>query len=65
MRNTITLGLLGAAAITAGVLLVRQQQRTPERHPPRDAFPAGERHAPAAERQASEISLERIRALGY
>ena len=57
MRPTITLGLLGAVAIAAGVLLVRQQ-RAPERPANLDTVPAGER-------QPAEISLEKLRALGY
>jgi hypothetical protein len=58
----LTLGLLGAAALTlgltAGLLLVRQP-REPEATAPRD------RTTPAGERDAGTISLDRIRALGY
>ena len=57
MRNTITIGLLGAVAIAAGILLVRQQ-RTIER-------PRSQQTVPAGETQPGEISLDKLRALGY
>lgn len=58
----LTIGLLGAAALTvgltAGLLLVRQP-RNPEIAPPRT------KTTPAGENDAGTISLERIRSLGY
>lgn len=58
----LTIGLLGAAALTigltAGLLLVRQP-RGPEVAPTRT------KSTPAGETDAGSISLERIRALGY
>lgn len=53
----VTLGILGAVALAAGVLLARQQ-RTVERPRDRDAVPAGET-------QPAHISLEKLRSLGY
>lgn len=56
--RTLTVGIIGAAALAAGLLLVRQQKEI-EPHPERpQAVPAGET-LPAS------ISLERIRELGY
>lgn len=52
-----TAGILGAAALAAGLLVVRQVKEVAEARLPR-AVPAGET-LPAT------ISLERIRALGY
>ena len=54
--RTLTLGIIGAATLAAGLVLVRQQ-RAPEVERPRVV--------PAGESQPAEISLERIRALGY
>jgi hypothetical protein len=54
--RTITFGLLGAAALAVGLLLVRQH-RDPEVVAAQD-IPAGESHP-------GTISLERIRAVGY
>jgi hypothetical protein len=57
--RTLTLGIIGAAALTAGLLLVRSPRpRTTEEAPRTGAIPAGE-NVPGT------ISLERIRALGY
>lgn len=56
--RTLTLGLLGAAALAAGVLLVRQQRLQPTQFERPRAVPAGET-------QPAAISLERIRELGY
>lgn len=56
MRN-FTVGLLGAAALAAGLMLVRAQVREPEAERPRVV--------PAGETQPATISLERIRELGY
>jgi hypothetical protein len=53
--RSLTAGLLGAAALAAGLLLVRQVKdsaNTP-------------RVVPAGENQPATISLERIRALGH
>lgn len=52
----ITAGLIGAAALAAGLLLVRQV-REEDAKPPRVV--------PAGETQPATISLERIRSLGY
>jgi len=57
MRSTITLGLIGAVALAAGVVLVRQQREVEKVRPP-ETIPAGET-------QPAEISLEKLRALGY
>ena len=54
--RSFTVGLLGAAALAAGLLLVRQQ-KDPDRERPSSV--------PAGETQPATISLERIRALGY
>ncbi|HSM59220.1 MAG TPA: hypothetical protein VK849_00430 [Longimicrobiales bacterium] len=54
--RTLTVGLLGAAALAAGLILVRQ---------PRDVDPERPRDVPAGETQPGTISLDRIRALGY
>ena len=56
--RTLTVGLLGAAALAAGLLLVRQQRLVPEQLEGPKEVPAGESHP-------GQISLERIRALGY
>ena len=55
--RTLTFGLLGAAALAAGLLLVRQQRVT-DPHGTSQQIPAGET-------QPGTISLERIRAVGY
>lgn len=55
--RALTLGLIGAAALAAGVLLVREvrdEDRTPRA-----------RDIPAGETQPTTISLDRIRAQGY
>ena len=52
----LTAGILGAAALAAGLLLVRQV-RDEDATPPR--------LTPAGETQPATISLERIRSLGY
>ncbi len=57
MRPKLTLGVLGAVAIAAGLVLVRQQ-RVPQAPTRQDAIPAGET-APA------EITPEKLRALGF
>jgi hypothetical protein len=54
--RSFTVGLLGAAALAAGLLLVRQQKE-PETERPSSV--------PAGETQPATISLDRIRALGY
>lgn len=51
----LTLGLLGAAAVAATILLVRQQKEVEAKEP---------RLVPAGETQPTELSLERIRELG-
>jgi hypothetical protein len=53
----LTLGLLGAAAMAATILLVRQQKEVESAREPRLLVPAGES-------QPTELSLERIRELG-
>ncbi|HSG09662.1 MAG TPA: hypothetical protein VLA36_14975 [Longimicrobiales bacterium] len=55
--RTLTLGLIGAAALAAGILLVRQT-REPEETASRV------REDPAGETTQGVISLDRIRALG-
>lgn len=55
--RALTVGLIGAAALAAGLLLVREV-RDDERAPRARDVPAGETH-PAT------ISLDRIRAQGY
>jgi len=58
----MTLGLLGAAALTAGLtagLLLVRQPRAPETISPRT------KSTPAGERAPGPISLDRIRAQGY
>lgn len=57
MHPKLALGLLGAVAVAAGLLLARQQ-RSVER--PRDHGTV-----PAGETQPAEISLEKLRSLGY
>jgi hypothetical protein len=57
MRHTLTVGILGAVALTAGILLVRQQ-RSMER-------PQDTEIAPAGESQPAQISLDKIRARGF
>lgn len=54
--RTLTVSLLGAAALAAGLLLVRQQRREDAERP--SLVPAGEQ-VPAV------ISLEKLRELGY
>jgi len=54
--RTLTVGLLGAAAIAAGLILVRQ---------PRGSDPDRPTDVPAGETHPGTISLDRIRALGY
>jgi hypothetical protein len=54
--RTLTFSLLGAAALAAGLLLVRQQRVT-------DLDTS--QQVPAGETQPGTISLERIRAVGY
>jgi hypothetical protein len=53
----LTLGLLGAAAMAATILLVRQQKEVESAREPRLLVPAGESHP-------TDLSLERIRELG-
>ena len=54
--RSFAIGLLGAAALAAGLMLVRQQKE-PETDRPSSV--------PAGETQPATISLDRIRALGY
>ncbi|MGD2121425.1 MAG: hypothetical protein PVJ76_06760 [Gemmatimonadota bacterium] len=56
MIRTFLVSLLGAATLTAGLLLVRQQQKAA------DAEVKGQ--VPAGERVARNVSLERLRELG-
>ena len=51
----MTYSLLGAAALAAGLLLVRQQKQVEEERP---------KVAPAGETVPAVISLERLRELG-
>ena len=53
--RTLTYSLLGAAALAAGVLLVRQQKPAEEERP---------KMVPAGETVPAVISLERLRELG-
>lgn len=55
--RTLTVSLLGAAAIAASLLLLRQQREPEEPRQPRIA--------PAGETVPATISLERLRELGY
>jgi len=55
--RTLTLSLIGAAALTAGLVLVRQP-REPEVDAPRL------KNTPAGESVEATISLDRIRELG-
>ena len=58
----ITAGLLGAAAVAASLIVLRQP-RTPV---PQNAHSPDEGDAvPAGERVPGQISLDRIRELGY
>ena len=54
--RTFTVSLIGAAALAAGPLLLRQQKQVES---PRL------KEVPAGESVPSEISLERLRELGY
>lgn len=54
--RSLTAGLLGAAALAIGLLLVRQVKEGADVRP---------RVVPAGETQPARISLERIRALGH
>jgi hypothetical protein len=54
--RTFLVSLLGAATLTAGLLLVRQQQKEAEEEV--------KRQVPAGERMARNVSLERLRELG-
>ena len=54
--RTFLVSLLGAATLTAGILLVRQQQK--------EADAEVKRQVPAGERLARNVSLERLRELG-
>ena len=55
--RALTVGLIGAAALAAGLLIVREtREETPG---PRA------RDIPAGESQPASISLDRIRELGY
>lgn len=53
--RTLTFSLLGAAALAAGVLLMRQQKPVEDESP---------RLVPAGETVPAVISLERLRELG-
>ena len=54
--RTFLVSLLGAATLTAGLLLVRQRQKVAEAE--------ATRQVPAGERMARNISIERLRELG-
>ena len=54
--RTLIVILVGAATLTAGLLLVRQQQK--------DAGVETKRQVPVGERTAKDISLDRLRELG-
>ena len=54
--RTFFVSLLGAATLTAGLLLVRQQQK--------EAEAEARQQVPAGERMARNVSLERLRELG-
>jgi len=58
--RTLTFGLLGAAALAVGLLLVRQQRD----HEVVGSL-VGSQDIPAGESQPGTISLDRIRAVGY
>ena len=56
--RSLTVGLLGAAAVAAGVHLLRQHRQSPPPDPkPVTAVPAGET-------RPVTLSLERLRAVG-
>ncbi|MGD8321051.1 MAG: hypothetical protein PVJ02_11360 [Gemmatimonadota bacterium] len=54
--RSLAAGIIGAAALAAGILLVRQVKQDPDARP---------RVTPAGESQPAMISLDRIRAQGY
>jgi hypothetical protein len=54
--RTFLVSLLGAATLTAGVLLIRQR---------REVETEVKRQVPAGEETARNISLERLRELGF
>ena len=54
--RTFLVSLLGAATLTAGLLLVRQRQKVAETE--------ATRQVPAGERMARNISIEKLRELG-
>ena len=56
--RTLTAGLLGAAAVAASLVLLRQPKQPPRVQEVQEVVPAGEK-VPA------RISLERLRELGY
>jgi hypothetical protein len=53
----ITVGIIGAAALVVGVLIVREIRAVEEAPRPREI--------PAGEIEPTTLSLERIRSLGY
>ena len=54
--RTFLVSLLGAATLTAGLLLVRQHQK--------ESSAEADRQVPAGERMARNISLDKLRELG-
>ena len=56
--RTLTAGLVGAAAIAASLVLFRQPKQVTRSSQHDEAVPAGEKFP-------AEISLERLRELGY
>lgn len=54
--RTFLVSLLGAATLTAGLILVRQHQK--------ETDDDARRQVPAGERMARNISLEKLRELG-
>jgi hypothetical protein len=58
--RTLTFGILGAAALAVGLLLVRQQ-----RDEEIMGALVGSQDIPAGESHPGTISLDRIRAVGY
>ncbi len=53
----LTVGLIGAAALVAGILIIREVRAVDEKPRPREIS--------AGESEPTRISLDRIRAVGY
>jgi hypothetical protein len=61
MRSTLALGLLGAAAVAAGLMVVRQQRQAPTTTPSTgDRVRSGQ-----AQLHVLPLSPDQLRAVGY